>query len=191
MTQAYPLQWPRGRARTKNRATSAFKVAASKALDELYQELSRFGAASVVVSTNIPTRLDGTPYRDGLTQPLEDPGVAVYFTKRKRAICLPCDTYRRPWENVRAIGLSVAAFRTMERHGAHQILDQAFEGFTALPPPNAMSEPPDRAWWVVLGVQPDAPENIVRAAYKAKAREAGGASVELNAAKDAGLARFQ
>lgn len=131
MTQAYPLQWPRGRARTKNRAASAFKVTASKALDELYQGLSRFGASSVVVSTNIPTRFDGTPYRDGLTEPLEDPGVAVYFTKRKRAICLPCDTYRRPWEN------------------------------------------------------------IVRAAYKAKAREAGGASVELNAAQDAGLARFQ
>lgn len=188
MTQAFPLQWPRGRKRSKDRSASAFKVSPSRALDELYQELERFAAENVVVSTNIPTRLDGTPYRDGLTQAFEDPGVAVYFTKGKHAICMPCDTYRSPWENIRAIGLSVEAFRTMERHGAHQILDQAFEGFMALPPPGAGAEPAARDWWEVLGVKPNATTPEIRAAYKARARAAGGATTELNAARDAGLA---
>jgi len=87
----------------------------------------------------------------------------------------------------RAIGKAVEALRAMERHGAHQILDQAFSGFMALPAPgDAGSVAPD-AWWVVLGVRPDASAEAISAAYKTRAREAGGASVELNAAKDAGL----
>lgn len=187
MTQAYPLQWPQGRARTKSRVKSAFKVSAAKAYEEMMAELSRFGAAHVVVSSNIPTRRDGTPYREGLSERLEDPGVAVYFTKRKRQICLPCDTYQRPWENCRAIGKAVEALRSMERHGAHQILDQAFSGFTALPAPDQVSEPDQKAWWLVLGIPFRAGPIEIKRAYKAKCREAGGATLELNQAKDLGL----
>lgn len=188
MTQAYPLQWPDGRPRTKSRQDSAFKVKPAQSFDEMMRELDMFGAKNVVVSSNIPTRRDGTPYRDGLTELLDDPGVAVFFLKGKRQICLPCDTYRRAWENCRAIGKAVEALRAMERHGARQILDQAFEGFTALPAPDAAGDAPNAAWWVVLGVEPSASEAEIRAAYKERARSAGGASVELNAAKDAGLA---
>lgn len=187
MTQAYPIQWPRGRARTKARVPSKFKVAPTKAFEEMMLELSRFDAKGVVVSSNIPTRQDGTPYRDGLTEKMPDPGIAVYFTKGKRLICLPCDTYLRPWENCRAIGLAVEAFRSMERHGAHQVLDQAFEGFTALPSPDQVSDPDDKVWWLVLGL--DGPSDrleVVNAAYKAKCREAGGATAELNAAVEIG-----
>lgn len=193
MTQAFPLQWPRGRPRTKARSDSNFRISPSKAFDEMMDELGRFSAKNPVVSSNIPTRRDGTPYRDGLTELLEDPGVAVFFTKQmgkaERLICLPCDTYRRPWENVRAIGKAVESLRAMERHGAHQILDQAFEGFTALPPPGAASEPTEKAWWVVLGVEPGATDDEIHTAYKARAREAGGASVELNAARDEAMKR--
>jgi hypothetical protein len=188
MTQAYPIQWPRGRARTKVRRQSKFKVKPTQAFEEMMVELKRFDAKNVVVSSNIPTRRDGTPYRDGLTELLEDPGVAVYFTKGKRQICLPCDTYLRAWENCRAIGCAVEAFRAIERHGAQQILDQAFEGFTALPSPDSVEDAPDAAWWVVLGVDSNATKEQVMVAYKNKARKAGGATIELNAAKEDGIA---
>lgn len=188
MTQAFPLHWPEGRPKTKARTDSAFSVKPSQAFDEMLDELARFGAASVVVSSNIPLRRDGTPYRDGLAELLDDPGIAIYFTKRKRQICLPCDTYRRPWENCRAIGKAVEALRAMERHGAHQILDQAFSGFMALPAPGDPADASNRAWWVVLGVAHDANTEEISNAYKARARAAGGASVELNAAKVAGFA---
>lgn len=188
MTEAFPLQWPRGRKRTPARRDSAFKVKPTQAFEEMLDELYRFEAKNVVVSSNIPTRRDGTPYRDGLTELLEDPGIAVYFMKGKRLVCLPCDSYRRPWENCRAIGKAVEALRSMERHGAQQILDQAFEGFTALPSPEMATDAPSAAWWVVLGVEPSATEAQIRAAYKECARRDGGASVELNAARDAGLA---
>jgi hypothetical protein len=42
-------------------------------------------------------------------------------------------------------------------------------------------------WWVILGVAPDASAAQIHDAYKAKARAAGGASVELNMARDAGM----
>ncbi|KQI68728.1 hypothetical protein AN189_07470 [Loktanella sp. 3ANDIMAR09] len=187
MIDAFPLQWPHGRARTKARSDSRFKVSHSKAFEEMVSELDRFDVTHVVVSTNIPLRRDGTPYRDGLNELLEDPGVAIYFTRKKRQIALCCDTYRRPYENIRALGLAIKSLRDMDRHGAGQILDQAFEGLTALPAPGATDEADNRAWWVVLGCQPNASADEVRAAYKKQAREAGGASVELNAAKDAGL----
>jgi hypothetical protein len=188
MTQAYPLQWPHGQPRTKARSDSRFQVAHSQAFEEMMVELDRFGGRNVVVSTNIPLRRDGTPYRDGLTDLLDDPGVAVYFTKGKRQVAIGVDAYRRPWENCRALGLSIKAFRDIERYGAQQVLDQAFTGFTALPPPGGAGAASNHAWWLILGVQPDASPTEIRAAYKAKARAMGGTSVELNAARDTGLA---
>jgi len=187
MTQAYPLQWPAGQPRTKDRTDSTFKVGHSRAFEEMVDELARFGARNVVISTNIPLRRDGSPYRDGLTDLMDDPGVAVYFTKGKRQIAIGVDAYRRPWENCRALGLSVKAFRDIERYGAQQVLDQAFTGFMALSAPDQVSEATNLAWWMILGVHPDATEAEIRAAYKAKVREAGGTSVELNAARDSGL----
>lgn len=184
MTQAYPLQWPGGQPRTQRRTDSIFKVKASQAFDEMMLELSRFGASNVVVSTNIPLRQDGTPYRDGLTDLLADPGVAIYFMKRKQRIGIGVDAYRRPWENIRAIGLAVKAFRDIERHGAQQVLDQAFTGFTALPPPDQMSDisATPKNWWDVLGVAPDAPLPVAEAAWKALCRTNAGGTFELNAA---------
>lgn len=190
MTQAFPLQWPAGQPRTKSRTDSAFKVTPSQAFDEMMDELHRFGVTNIVVSSNIPTRLDGTPYRDGLTDLLQDPGVAIYFTKKKRQIVIGVDSYRRPWENCRALGLSIKAFRDVERHGAHQVMDQAFSGFTALPSPEMAghnSGPGQRAWWLVLGIEFDASPARIDAAYKKACRAAGGATLELNMAKDAGL----
>ena len=191
MTQAFPLQWPKGRPRTKARSKSAFKVTPRKAYCELMRELGLWGVRSPVVSSNAPLRRDGSPYADALDDRLEDPGVAIYFTRGKVMRCLACDTFALPYENIRALGLAVKAFRDMERWGSGQIVDQAFEGFTALPPPGSETEAASAGWWVVLGVDSSADAAAIRAAYKARAREMGGASVELNAAKEAALRAVQ
>lgn len=188
MTKAFPLHWPKGRSKTKSRGQSKFKVKPAQAYADMMDELRRFGATNVVISSNIPTRMDGSPYRDGLDQPLEDPGVTVWFTKRKRQFCFPCDSYRKPWENMRAIYIAIKGFRDMERHGATQIMDQAFSGFIALPAPDDISDAPDKAWWIVLGLdEPTKRRSEVEAAYKNACRSAGGAIVELNEAKETGL----
>lgn len=144
-----------------------------------------FGIRSIVVSTNIPLRRDGTPYRDGLNDRMTDPGVAVYFMRDDRQACLPCDTYLHPWENCRAIGRAVESFRRMKRDGADQILEQAFTGFMALPAPDSVVP-----WWQVLGVARDASSADVQAAWKVKARTAAGneaAMLAINVTRDQGL----
>jgi hypothetical protein len=186
MTGAFPLQWPHGQPRTKSRADSAFRVTHSVAYDKMMDELDRFGARSVVVSTNISLRRDGTPYRDGLTEVMDDPGVAVYFTRGKVQIALAVDCYRRPWENCHAIGKAIEAFRSLERSGAQQIMNQAFTGFMALPAPDAKE-----GWWSVLGVDRSASAEAIQAAYKAKARANHGdsaAMVRINTARDEAVA---
>ncbi|WP_417261653.1 hypothetical protein [Celeribacter sp.] len=189
MTQAYPLQWPTGRPRTKSRGSSKFSVTPRKAFTELMDELSRFGAATPVVSTNCALRQDGTPYADALDDSLPDPGVAVYFTRKKRLVCLACDTYKLPFENLRAIGLSIKSLRDMDRWGAGQVLDQAFEGFTALPPPSAdFAEPAEhnQAWWEVLKVGADADNDTVHKSYRDLCKSASEQDLyKLNAAKEA------
>lgn len=186
MTQAFPLQWPEGQPRRQaTRTDSAFRVAPTAAFEEMMDELARFGAKNVVVSSNIPIRRDGTPYRDGLQELLEDPGVAVYFAKGQRQVCLPCDSYRRPWENCRAISKAIESLRAMERHGAHQILDRAFHGFMALPSPGVGQ----RHWWAVLGLPQTASRAQIQAAWREKVRHADDAEkAALNVARDAGFA---
>jgi hypothetical protein len=150
--QPYPLEWPLGKPRTKWRSSSKFRdLAFGKARDDLFRALKNFAASDVVLSTNIPLRLDGIPY-SGWRQP-EDPGVAVYFSLRgekysdpRRYYAIACDAYRKVEENMRALVHTIEAMRTIERHGSSQLLEQAMSGFTALPPP---ADP--GSWWAVLG----------------------------------------
>lgn len=133
----HPLQWPAHQPRTKpsDRRDSAFKVAPQQAFSELIDEIARFGGGGPVVSTNAPRRRDGHIYTDALYR-IEDPGVAVYFTRKTQRVVFACDTYPTVWENIRAIWATLDALRRIERNGAHQLFDQAFTGFAALPAPN-------------------------------------------------------
>ncbi|HGG04708.1 MAG TPA: hypothetical protein ENK28_04565 [Aliiroseovarius sp.] len=90
---------------------------------------------------------------------------------------------------MRAIGKTLEALRGIDRWGTAEFLNQAFQGFTALPPPDQMSDiivpPTQKQWWQVLGVSQDCPLVVAEGAYKALCRDRGGADVELNAAIDA------
>jgi hypothetical protein len=182
---AYPLHWPQHVARVKVRQQSKFRVTHSEAFEDLLAEVSRFGGSGLVVSSNAPLRkTDRTPYRDALTDLVDDPGVAVYFRRKGIDVVFACDTYRCIWENMRAISMTLDALRAIERHGAEQMLNQAFKGFTALPAPEANQV----AWWQVLGVPRDASPEAIQAAWKAKVREVPeDQRGPLNIARDAGL----
>lgn len=170
--ERYPLTWPNGQPRAKWRGSSRFKVGFSESLRRALNELKLLGAQSVVVSSNIPTRLDGLPYAN-MAEP-RDPGIAVWFDRNvrgadgkttKRPFVIACDTYARARENMRAIAATVEALRTIDRHGASTMLEQAFTGFAALPPA-ASSKP----WWVVLGVSEGCSLGQAQDAYRELAR---------------------
>jgi len=194
MTQAFPLQWPAGTPRKTFRKRAAFGKTSAKgwkealtvaeAIGRLQGEIDAFGASQYVLSTNVETRLDGLP-RSGQAEP-RDPGVALYFHLKGKPHCLPCDTYDRVADNIAAIAKHIEATRAIERYGVADMA-QMFSGFVSLPASK-------RHWWAVLGVDENASEAAIRAAYSAKAKQAhpdaGGsdaAMAELNVARDEAL----
>jgi hypothetical protein len=65
-----------------------------------------------------------------------DPGAAVYFKFKGRAIVLACDTYRTVTDNIAAIAAHIEALRRIERYGVGRI-EQALAGYRALPADSA------------------------------------------------------
>lgn len=156
----HPLQWPAHlpRTATRDRRASAFKVTPQQAWTELLEEIGRFGGQAPIISTNAPRRRDGRIYSDALDEPMDDPGVAAYFTRDGKRVVFACDTFRTIWENLRALHGTIEALRRIERNGAHQLFNQAFTGFMALPAPGASD------WWTVLGLPRSATADQINAA---------------------------
>lgn len=195
----YPLQWPVGWKRTQYRQTARFskydkRLSVNDGVQRVLQELERLGVseADVLISTNLALRLDGLP-RSDQGQP-GDPGVCVYWQRGKKPMqCMAIDRYDKVADNLAAVAATLEAMRAIERHGGAAILDRAFTGFTALPPPIVAGM--SRAWWEVLGVPSDATKEAIQTAYRKLASEAhpdkGGTAermAEINRARDEGLA---
>jgi hypothetical protein len=188
MPTTFPLSWPDGWPRTPE-AKRKWSLAGGRAqaqdwnvvLKRLHDELARLGAGNIVMSTNQPVRRDGNPY--AAKRIIQDPGVAVYFTLRGRQLVMAQDAYELMEDNIRSIALAIEHLRGLERHGGGTMMDRAFAGFEALPPP--------RSWRDVLEFGDEEP--IILAAAEARFRhlakkahpDAGGstaAMAELNAA---------
>lgn len=165
MAEAFPLAWPEGWPRTpdhKRTSGSRFNTTFERARSELVNELRRLGAGNVVISSWLPLRRDGLPYADQARKRLDDPGVAVYFTLRKRQMVMARDAYTSVHDNLRSIGLGIAHLRGLERHGGGTMMERAFEGFAALPAPSG------RDCWAILGIKR---EEATREAVADKFRE--------------------
>jgi hypothetical protein len=136
MALAYPLDWPPGWQRTHpyRRARARYTVSQGQAQTELLQELRKMDEGNIgraVISTNLPIRKDGYPY--ARRPQIDDPGVAVYFMREGDQYAIACDRWDLIKDNIRAIGLSIAALNQLDRCGASRIIDRAYRGFQALP----------------------------------------------------------
>lgn len=183
---AFPLFWPAGWPRTPGHGRTAARfgtrerrggdslarardVTVADATQRVLAELGRMGAREIIVSTNLALRRDGLP-RSDQREPA-DPGVAVYWTDRTGADrCMAVDRYTKTAGNLAALAATLEAMRAIERHGGAEILDRAFTGFTALPPPSAAARA--EPWWEVLGISQDAHPVNVEAAYRRRRAEA-------------------
>lgn len=198
MIEAYPLQWPVGRPRTKRPTQARFCRRVDSGMGNgwkrradltLYQgvvmvreELKRLGAGDVVISTNVKTRQDGLPY-SGAREP-DDHGAAVYFRLQDAVHCLACDRWDRVADNLAAIAHHVDAVRAQARWGVGDVA-QAFAGYRALPAMDAK-----KTWWALLGFrEPPVGLEAVRAKWRERIAEAhpdrGGnanQAAEINAA---------
>jgi hypothetical protein len=192
MTQAYPLEWPKGWPHTpseKRRHNPHFQTTFDKARRDLLHELELLGASGVVISSWLPLNRDGSPRDDQARRGIEDPGVAVYFSIKGKQMVMARDAFLTVHDNLRSIGLAIASLRALERHGGGALLERAFHGFAALPPPER-----NKPWWEVLGIPRESEEFMIEAAYRHRAKTAhpdhGGSAdemAELSRARDEAL----
>lgn len=163
-----PLHWPAGQPRCRSPKEADFKVEFARARDELLHGLKLLGARNTVLSSNIPLRHDGLPYAS-FAEP-KDHGVAVYFDRKLSAsashgewkpFVIACDTYSKARWNTRAIGATVEALRSIQRHGATSMLEQAFAGFAALPPKTS----DEIEWWTLFDLPKTATKEEIRVRY--------------------------
>lgn len=147
MTEAFPLQWPEGwpRTRPEDRTYNQRLKRATfdAARQQLMEELRRLDATNIVLSTNIPLRRDGMPYAS-LRPNGDDPGIAVYFMLRGRQMAMARDCYDSIAQNLRSLGMAIEHLRGLDRHGGAPMLERAFAGFAALPPPASGSSESER-----------------------------------------------
>lgn len=191
---AFPLQWPAGRPRREyyKRETANFDTPMSKARDALFNELKLLGARHVVLSSNVPLRLDGKPYAS--FPAIQDPAVAVYFSYKEKQMCFACDRWNKVEDNIQAIRKTIEALRGIARWGTGDMLQAAFTGFAALPPPIVAGM--KRPWREVLQFGNSPPEReAINRHYRILASTAhpdkGGsdrAMAELNDAREEALA---
>jgi hypothetical protein len=161
MTEAFPLKWPDGwpRHRGSQESDKRFNGPTFR-WDRVYRglvdELKRLGATNITVSTNQPIRQDGAPYAQ--ERRITDPGVAVYFTRRGKAMVMAQDRFWSIIGNMRSLTMAIEGLRQMERHGGATMMERAFDGFAALPPPDK----PKRHWAIVLGysIHPEDREDL-------------------------------
>lgn len=167
MPEAFPLEYPQDRDRTPDhkRERAVFKVTFAKARDELLNELDLMGAVKIIISTDIPLRKDGLPYASA-AEP-SDPGVAVYFEDRiwlRQSCVFACDGWDRVKDNLRDIGLTIAAKRLLIQQRKTVTAKREFVAYQTLPPADSS------LWWATLRVTPNATVEEIKAAYRKAAK---------------------
>lgn len=194
---AYPLVWPIHRPRTADwkveRSNFDRKRTLATARDLLINEVKLLRGTALIVSSNIPLRLDGLP-RSGYAAP-RDAGAAVYFKRDGQDMAFACDRWDRVEDNLYAIAKTIDALRGIARWGSGDMLKAAFTGFAALPAPIVAGM--KRDWQAVLELQAllQPTEEDIRRAYQRLASKyhpdrAGGDAArmaELNQARDDAL----
>lgn len=177
--EAYPLHWPIGWPRTNanqrlNRLPGGYGYAGhwDAVTERLYRNLEKLDGLSAILSTNQPLRRDGLPYKN--SKIIADPGAAIYFELNQRPMVMAQDRYWDLADNIRSLALALEGMRQMNRHGGAAMMERAFAGFAALPPPGN-----GRDFHEILRVGAGTTLDECETQYRALAKEAGEGHADL------------
>ena len=137
---AYPLVWPHGvdQHAKKERKQARFIIRPQRALLELHEELKRWCVEEYVLSMNV--------FPEEIESLANDPAVALWFSpssQNQSYVVFPCDAFLYPWQNIRAVGLTLHRLRRIEEFGSFG-RKQAIQGAVALP--CYAVQPKQRGW---------------------------------------------
>lgn len=119
---------------TPKRGRAPFRVAYDRTIADLAREIAMLSGGDVFCLANCDAshlRADGGLRADAN---LPSPGIVLVVGRsRVGPFQMPCDRYDRWQDNLRAIALSLAALRAVDRHGCTRRGEQ-YRGWQALPP---------------------------------------------------------
>lgn len=169
------MNWPDGFDRTppsERRAyPGGFEVTRHRSFESIMDELERIDAYNIEVETNAPhkSRRPHQPYQNA--DP-DDPSVVVYFERDGRQFAIPCDRWDNLRDNARCIAKYLGAKRAIDRYGVATIDTEM--STQALPSGNEeeaiVAGSPDQPH-EILEVDPNASDEVVRAAFAARIKE--------------------
>lgn len=168
---AFPPGWERTPAYRRKRAQFDADLTIAAAYHGIQAEARRAGGRDLRVDQDLRMRRDDPKVPLSNQRQPEDPGVVVYFTIGTRKVALACDRWDRVEHNMRAIAYTLEAKRAVTRWGC-ATADAEYAGYEALPPPGGTSAPsrPRRPAHEILHVSPNAPPEIVQAAFREQAK---------------------
>ena len=172
-----PLDWPPGAARTRAnlRWQSGERRNYIEIRDSILRGLHRHGVGEIFLSTDAPDRLQGTPV--GVTRPLGDPGVVLYFALGPTWHAYVSDRFSDRIGNMGRVAYMVTArkrpmilthlrFHQQPRpgtfHDFHHFRDYDFRDFHDPPEPPPPPPRPMERWWRDLGLT-SPPESLSEA----------------------------
>jgi hypothetical protein len=183
------IEWPTGFDRTdpsERTHNKKFEVSLAKSFSDLEKELEKLGVDDYDYEFDARQRKrDKRPY--SRANP-DDPSFVVKWTMGGEQYAVACDQYTSLRDNVRAAGLYIKEKRMME----NRPVTTGEAEFTNLRLPSGDEdgavvgqEPP----CAILGVEPDADDSAVRAAYRERLKEVhpdqGGSVEAFGRVKDA------
>lgn len=186
------IDWPTGFDRTApgDRArTSKFSSTIGKTTEAIATQMDRMDVDEWRASTGSGgAHVKGNGLPKATANP-DDPGIAVYWTKNGDQYAVACDRWWRLVSNAREVLLWIEETR---KRGDRPVVTGDAQ-FAAARLPSGKEDDPvvalDEKPHVILGVQPDAPENVVKAAARqAKASahpDQGGSREEFQRVKAA------
>lgn len=165
----WPPEFDRTPPRERARYPHGFQVSMQRAFRNIQTQLSRMGVDDyrITSGTDHQSADPDMPYQNAPNQP-EDPGVVVRWTIDGEQYAAPCDRWNNIRDNAQAIAKYLDAKRALDRYGVSTV-ESEFRA-QALPSgeedavvvAGTGGDPPHE----VLGVAPDAPDEVIRAAAR-------------------------
>ena len=178
------VDWPQGFPRTaapERERSRKFSASRGDTTEALATEMDRLGVDSWRASTasgGSHTKQNGLPKYSANPN---DPGFVLRWTKEGEQYAVACDSYASLDSNMRAVYLWVKETRLRGDRPVETGEDEFAAARLPAPDEDAITtRPPPHE---VLGIQEDAPEGLVQAAYREKAKTAhpdqGGSEQEM------------
>lgn len=169
------LLWPDGWGETpaQSRKVSSFGYdTLNQRANEIQKEVDLFKGTNLRITSNAPLRATKSGYagyrdpRDKAESQLlnEEPGCAVYFDRKGKPMVVACDRYVDLQSNMRAIMLTIGAFRGVERWGSSELLERSVAGFAELPAPAGSAIV--RPYWEVLTISEQTSIEVAETVYR-------------------------